>query len=158
VSADITVLARTNALVVSSGVKSLLDVPATMELLETLGVPVVGYRTPTLPLFYAAEGGPALADVVETPADAARLAVAHWELGGAGLLLANPPPESVEVEDLIADAVAEARRRIAGQAVTPYVLGRLHERSEGRTREVNRNLIVANARLAAEVAVAYAAL
>jgi pseudouridylate synthase len=159
VSADIPAIARTAALVVSSGVKSLLDVPATTELLETLGVPVVGYRTSTLPLFYSAEGGPALADVVETPAEAARMAAAHWELGGAGILLANPPPESVEVEGLIADAVAEAAQEgITGQAVTPYVLGRLHERSDGRTRDVNRALIVANARLAAEVAVAYAAL
>jgi pseudouridylate synthase len=159
VSADIPAIARTAALVVSSGVKSLLDVPATTELLETLGVPVVGYRTSTLPLFYSAEGGPALADVVETPAEAARMAAAHWELGGAGILLANPPPESVEVEGLIADAVAEAAQDgITGQAVTPYVLGRLHERSDGRTRDVNRALIVANARLAAEVAVAYAAL
>ncbi len=159
VSADIPAIATTAALVVSSGVKSLLDVPATMELLETLGVPVVGFGTSTLPLFYDAEGGPALTDVVGTSVEAARTAAAHWELGGAGLLLANPPPESVDVEGLIEDALADAEREgIAGQAVTPYVLGRLHERSGGRTREVNRRLIVANARLAAEVAVAYAAL
>jgi len=158
VSADIPAIAGTAVLVVSSGVKSLLDVPATMELLETLGVPVVGYRTRTLPLFYSAEGGPALADVVETPAEAARLTAAHWELGGSGVLLANPPPESIEVESLIEEAVAEAAQEgIAGQEVTPYVLGRLHERSDGRTRDVNRALIVANARLAAEVAVAFAA-
>jgi pseudouridine-5'-phosphate glycosidase len=158
VSADIPAIARTPALVVSSGVKSLLDVPATMELLETLGIPVVGFRTRTLPLFYSAEGGPGLADVVDDQEEAARMAAAHWELGGAGLLLANAPPESVEVEGLIAEAVAEAAQQgITGQAVTPYVLGRLHERSDGRTREVNRTLIVANARLAAEVAVAFAA-
>jgi pseudouridine-5'-phosphate glycosidase len=158
VSADIPAIARTPALVVSSGVKSLLDVPTTMELLETLGIPVVGFRTRTLPLFYSAEGGPGLADVVDDQEEAARMAAAHWELGGAGLLLANAPPESVEVEGLIAEAVAEAAQQgITGQAVTPYVLGRLHERSDGRTREVNRTLIVANARLAAEVAVAFAA-
>jgi len=159
VSADIPVLAATTAVAVSSGVKSLLDVPATMELLETLGVPVIGFGTASLPLFYAAEGGPALADVVATPAEAARLAAGHWELGGAGLLLANPPPESLDVEGLIAAALADAEREgVAGQAVTPFVLGRLHERSGGRTRDVNRKLIVANARLAGEVAVAYAAL
>ena len=159
VSADIPVLAATTAVAVSSGVKSLLDVPATMEVLETLGVPVIGFGTATLPLFYAAEGGPALADVVATPAEAARLAAGHWELGGAGLLLANPPPESLDVEGLIAEALADAEREgVAGQAVTPFVLGRLHERSGGRTRDVNRKLIVANARLAGEVAVAYAAL
>jgi len=159
VSADIPVLAATTAVAVSSGVKSLLDVPATMEVLETLGVPVIGFGTATLPLFYAAEGGPALADVVATPVEAARLAAGHWELGGAGLLLANPPPESLDVEGLIAEALADAEREgVVGQAVTPFVLGRLHERSGGRTRDVNRKLIVANARLAGEVAVAYAAL
>jgi pseudouridine-5'-phosphate glycosidase len=97
--------------------------------------------------------------VVETAAEAARLAAAHWEIGGAGVLLVNPPPESLDVEPLIEEALGDAaREEIAGQAVTPYVLGRLHERSEGRTREVNRRLVVANARLAAEVAVAFAAL
>ena len=101
-----------------SGVKSLLDVPATMELLETLGIPVLGYRTRTLPLFYSAEGGPALGVRVEEPAEAARIAAAHWELGGAGLLLANPPPESVEVEDLIEEAVAEAARQGVSRART----------------------------------------
>jgi pseudouridine-5'-phosphate glycosidase len=156
VSADIPELARTQALVASSGVKSLLDVASTMELLETLGVPVIGYRTGTLPLFYSAEGGPALPDRVEGAAEAARSAAAHWALGGAGLVLASPPPESLDVAELIEDALEDARRAgVAGQAVTPYVLGYLHERSGGRTREVNRELIVANARLAAEVAVAF---
>jgi pseudouridine-5'-phosphate glycosidase len=156
VSADIPELARTQALVASSGVKSLLDVASTMELLETLGVPVIGYRTGTLPLFYSAEGGPALPDRVEGAAEAARIAAAHWALGGAGLVLASPPPESLDVAELIEDALEDARRAgVAGQAVTPYVLGYLHERSGGRTREVNRELIVANARLAAEVAVAF---
>jgi pseudouridine-5'-phosphate glycosidase len=159
VSADIPALARTRALVACSGVKSLLDVPATMELLETLGVPVLGYGTDTLPLFYSANGGPALQDRLESASEAALVAAAHWQLGGAGLLLANPPPQSVDVDELIEEALAAAEASgIAGQAVTPYVLGFLHERSEGRTREVNRELIVANARLAAEVAVAFAAL
>ena len=90
---------------------------------------------------------------------AARTAQAHWDLGGCGLLLANPPPESLDVESLIEDAVAEAGRQgVSGQAVTPFVLAFLHERSGGRTLEVNRKLIVANARLAGEVAVAFAAL
>jgi pseudouridine-5'-phosphate glycosidase len=159
VSADLGALARSPVLVVSSGAKSLLDVPATLELLETLGVPVLGYRTDTLPLFYSAAGGPPVPVRVEGAAEAARIARAHWRLGGAGVLLASPPPESVEVEGLIADALAEAEREgVAGQALTPFVLARLHERSGGRTREVNRALIVANARLAAEVAVAYAGL
>jgi pseudouridine-5'-phosphate glycosidase len=96
---------------------------------------------------------------VEGPEAAARIAGAHWQLGGCGLLLANPPPESVDVAPLIEEALAEARREgVSGQAVTPFVLGFLHERSGGRTLEVNEALIIANARLAAEVAVAYAAL
>jgi pseudouridine-5'-phosphate glycosidase len=158
VSGDLIALVTSPVLVACSGVKSLLDVPATTEHLETLGIPVVGYRTGTLPLFYSAEGGPPLADRVEDPAEAARVAAAHWQLGGCGLLLANPPPESLDVVPLIEEAVADADRAgITGQEVTPYVLGLLHERSGGRTREVNRKLIVANARLAAEVAVAFAA-
>jgi len=154
VSADLGELARTQALVVSSGVKSLLDVPATAELLETLGVPVLGFRTDELPLFYAARGGPDVSARVEEPAEAAALALAHWELGGAGLLLARPPDESLDdVEPLIEEALAEARRRgVEGGAVTPFVLARLHERSGGRTLRANRELVVANAGLAAEVA------
>jgi pseudouridine-5'-phosphate glycosidase len=158
VSADIPALARTHALVVSSGVKSLLDVPATAEVLETLGVPVLGFRTDTLPLFYEAEGGPPVPQRVEDAAEAAAIAAAHWELGGAGLLLANPPPESIDAESLIEEAVAEAAAQgVSGQAVTPFVLSLLHERSGGRTRDVNRALVVANARLAGETAVAFAA-
>ena len=159
VSSDLGVLARTPALVASSGVKSLLDVPATAEVLETLGVPVLGYRVDTLPLFYAAEGGPPVSARVESPAEAARVARAHWALGGAGLLLGRPPDESLDVAGLIEEAVEEARRRgVAGQGVTPFVLAFLHERSEGRTLAVNRDLIAANAGLAAEVAVAEAGL
>jgi pseudouridylate synthase len=159
VSADIPALARTEALVVSSGVKSLLDVPATAEVLETLGIPVVGYRTDTLPLFYAAEGGPPVPQRVESAAEAAAIAAAHWALGGAGLLLANAPPESLDVATLIEETVAAAAKAgVSGQAVTPWVLASLHERSEGRTRTVNRALVVANAGLAAEVAVAFRAL
>ena len=159
VSADLLALVSSPVLVACSGAKSLLDVPATMELLETLGVPVLGFRTDTLPLFYSATGGPPVPQRVEDAETAARVAAAHWQLGGCGLLLANPPPESLDVEDLIEEAIAEADRQgVSGQAVTPFVLAFLHERSGGRTREVNRKLIVANARLAGEVAVAFAAL
>jgi pseudouridylate synthase len=159
VSADIPTLARTPALVVSSGVKSLLDVPATSELLESLAIPVLGFRTGTLPLFYSADGGPPVSQRVEDAGEAAAVAAAHWELRGAGLLLGNPPPESLDAESLVEEAVsAAAAEGVTGQAVTPFVLARLHERSGGRTREVNRALVVANARLAAEVAVAFSRL
>ncbi|HTS74252.1 MAG TPA: pseudouridine-5'-phosphate glycosidase [Gaiellaceae bacterium] len=155
VSADLTELARTPALVVGSGAKSLLDVPATAEALETLGVPVLGYRTDELPLFYAAAGGPPVSARVESPEEAARIARAHWQLGGAGLLLGNPPEDGVDVEPLIEEGLAAAAAQgVTGQAVTPFVLAFLHERSGGRTLEVNRELIVANAGLAAQVAAA----
>ena len=158
VSADLGELARTEALVVCSGVKSLLDVPATAELLETLGVPVLGFRTDELPLFYAARGGPPVPARVESAEQAAQVARAHWQLGRhSALVLARPPPESLDdVEPLIEQALAEAEKRgVAGQAATPFVLSFLHEASGGRTLEVNRDLVLANAGLAAEVAVAY---
>jgi pseudouridylate synthase len=153
VSADLGELARTRTLVVSSGVKSLLDVAATAEALETLGVPVLGFGTDELPLFYTARGGPPVSARVETAAEAAAIARAHWGLGG-GLLLARPPDESLDdVEPLIEEALAlAAERGVAGQDVTPFVLSFLHERSGGRTLRANRDLVVANAALAAEVA------
>jgi pseudouridine-5'-phosphate glycosidase len=154
VSADLGELARTRTLVVSSGVKSLLDVAATAEALETLGVPVLGFGTEELPLFYAARGGPPVSARVDTAAEAATIARAHWELGGDGLLLARPPDESLDdVEPLIEEALALAGERgVAGQEVTPFVLSFLHERSGGRTLRANRDLVLANAALAAEVA------
>jgi pseudouridine-5'-phosphate glycosidase len=154
VSADLGELARTQALVVSAGIKSLLDVPATLEVLETLGVPVLGYRTDALPLFYSASGGPPVPARVESTEECARIARTHWELGGNGLVLAQPPPTSLhEVEPLIEEALADAERQgVAGQAVTPFVLSFLHSASGGRTLAVNRELVVANAGLASEVA------
>jgi pseudouridine-5'-phosphate glycosidase len=158
VSADLGELARTQALVVSAGMKSFLDVHATVELLESLAVPLLGFRTDELPLFYSARGGPPVPGRVESADEAASVAQAHWELGGAGILVARPPDESVDdVEPLIEEALAEARRRsVTGQAVTPFVLSYLHERSGGRTLAANRALVAANAELAAEVALAYA--
>jgi pseudouridylate synthase len=153
VSADLAELTRTQTLVVASGAKSLLDVPATAEVLETLGIPVLGYRTDELPLFYAAKGGPPVSARVESPEEAARVARAHWDLGGAGLLLGNAPEDGVDVEPLLEQALrTAAAESITGQAVTPFVLSFLHERSGGRTLEVNRELVVANAGLAARVA------
>ena len=156
VSADLQALAGAQVLVVSSGVKSLLDVAATAELLETLGVPVLGWRTDELPLFYAATGGPAVSARVESAAEAARIATAHWELGGGGLLLGRPPDESLDdVEPLIEEALRAAEAQgVHGQAVTPFVLSYLHARSEGRTLRANRDLVVGNARLAGEIAAA----
>jgi len=160
VSADLAQLARTPALVVSAGVKSLLDVPATAELLESLGVPVLGFGVDTLPLFYGAAGGPPVSARVESAKDAALVADAHWRLGGAGVLLGRPPDEPLEdVEPLVEEALAAAAAAGAsGQAVTPYVLSHLHRGSEGRTEAANKALVAQNARLAGEVAVALAAI
>ena len=161
VSADLGELIRTEVLVVSSGVKSILDVPATAELLESLGVPVLGYRTNDLPLFYAAHGGPPVSARVESATEAAQIAATHWALGRqTSILLGRPATESLDdVEPLIERALADAHDQgIAGQAVTPFVLSYLHRESGGRTLAANRELIADNAGLAAEVAVAHAAL
>jgi len=157
ISGDLPQLARTAAMVVSSGAKSILDVPATGELLETLGVPVLGWRTPTLPLFYSAGGGPPVSAVVTSAVEAARIAALHWLLNEtSGLLLARPPDPAVDLEEIIAEAVGRVRQRgVTGQAVTPAVLSLVHELSGGRSVEVNRLLIADNAALAAEVAVAH---
>jgi len=161
VSADLGELIRTEALIVSSGVKSILDVPATAELLETLGVPVLGFRTDDLPLFYAAHGGPPVSARVESAEEAARVARAHWQLGRhTSILLGRPATDSLDdVEPLIERALADAHAQgVAGQTVTPFVLSYLHRESGGRTLAANRDLIADNAGLAAEVAVAYASL
>jgi pseudouridine-5'-phosphate glycosidase len=157
ISSDLAELARSNVLVVSAGIKSLLDVPVTAELLEALGVPVLGFRTDELPLFYAARGGPPTSGRVESAEEAAQVARAHWSLGRAGILLARPPDESLDdVEPLIEEALQEAATQgVSGQAVTPFVLSFLHARSGGRTLAANRALIAQNAQLAAEVAVAF---
>ena len=156
VSADLGELARCQTLVVSAGAKSLLDVPATVEVLEALGVPVLGYRTDELPLFYSTHGGPPTSARVESPDEAARVAQAHWELGGNGLLVARAPDESLDdIEPLIEDALrAAGDEGVRGQDVTPFVLSFLHERSGGRTLRANKELVAANAQLAAEIAVA----
>jgi pseudouridylate synthase len=159
VSADLGAIARIPSVIASSGVKSLLDVSATVELLETLGVPVIGYRTDTLPLFYDAAGGPPVSTRADDVAEIARIADAHWRLGGNTILVGRPPTESLDVTPLIEEAVAAAAREgVSGQAVTPFVLAYLHEHSNGETRRVNRDLIVENAGLAGAIATAYASL
>jgi pseudouridine-5'-phosphate glycosidase len=156
VSADLGELARTQVVVVASGAKSILDVPATAELLETLGIPTLGYRTDTLPLFYAAEGGPPVSARVDSAKEAAEIARAHWDLGGAGVLVGHPPAQSLdEVNGLIEQALADAAREgVEGQGLTPFVLSWLHRESGGLTLDANRALVADNAGLAAEIAAA----
>jgi pseudouridine-5'-phosphate glycosidase len=160
ISSDLLQLARTEAMVVSSGPKSLLDVGATAELLETLGIPVLGWQTETLPRFYTAEGGPPVSATVSDSSELARICAAHWQLNpGGGMLLARPPVGGIDIDPLIDEAVAQvSREHRSGQAVTPAVLALLDELSEGRSVEVNRRLIEDNAGLAGEAAVAYSQL
>jgi pseudouridine-5'-phosphate glycosidase len=137
-------------------VKSLLDVAATFELLEALGVPVVAWGSATIPLFYSAEGGPPAPWRVDTAMDAAAVARAHWSLGRGGLLLAQPPRDGLDVEPLVDAALAAARaEEISGQAVTPFVLAWIHRETGGESVRINRRLIADNAALAGEIAAAY---
>jgi pseudouridine-5'-phosphate glycosidase len=158
ISGDLVQIARTPSMVVCSGAKSILDVPATAELLETAGVPVLGWRTGTLPVFYSGEGGPAVGARVETAAEAAEMARTHWSLAASGLLLTRPPDPGLDIEPVLAAAVERTREAgITGQAVTPSVLALVEELTGGQSVAVNRQLIADNAALAAEVAVAYGA-
>jgi pseudouridine-5'-phosphate glycosidase len=164
VSSDIDELAATPVAVICSGAKSILDLPATLELLESRRVPVVGLGTDQLPAFYAASSGMLVSHVVVDAAAAAAAFDAHRSLPGAGgMLFVQPPPADValpadEVDGWVRDALAEAeRQRVRGGAVTPFVLSRLAAMSGGRTLRANIGLIVNNARMAAEIAVALAA-
>ena len=159
VSSDIDELAATPVAVVCSGAKSILDVPATLELLETRRVPVVGYGTGELPAFYSTTSGLRLAHRVDGPAAAAAAIAAHRSIQGAGgILVVQPPPADLaidrdEVDGWIREAIADAESRgIHGGAVTPHLLGHLARASGGRTLRVNIGLIVANARTAGAVA------
>jgi pseudouridylate synthase len=158
VSADLAELGRTPVLVVCAGAKSILDIPRTLEILETQGVPVWGYRTDTFPLFYTAGGHDPVVARFDEPAHVAAAFTAHVALGGAGAVLAQPLEESeaipeAEFEEALRMAEAEADLRgIAGAKVTPFLLKRIAELTDGKTLAANRKLIVANAKLAAQVA------
>lgn len=161
VSADLDELARADGhLVVCSGVKSILDVAATLEVLETRGVPVVGYRTSDFPAFTTEQSGQPLEWRVETPSEAAAVVRAHRALHLPGaVVLARPVASSLAIaaeamESALAGALAEAAARgVVGKAITPFLLDAVRRATGGRSLAANRALIVANARLAAEVAV-----
>jgi pseudouridine-5'-phosphate glycosidase len=162
VSSDLAELARRPVCVVSAGPKAILDVPATAEALESLGVPVLGWRTSELPAFYADRSGVALEHRVETAADVARVLRVHWrELGrGEGVLLCVPPPAPLPasaVEGALAAAQADAfARAIGGKGLTPFLLAALDRATGGASRAANVALLEANARVAGEVAAALA--
>lgn len=162
ISADLLELARMPVCVVCAGAKSILDIPMTLEVLETHGVPVLGYRTEAFPGFYVESSGANVETRVDSPEQVVAVLKAHWELKGAGVILAQPPPQELALApDEFHEALTWAEKQAAaqgirGKALTPFLLARLAERTGGRTLTVNRALIVANARLAARVALAEA--
>jgi pseudouridine-5'-phosphate glycosidase len=163
-SADLTALSRTSVAVVCAGVKSILDVPATLERLESLSVTVIGYRTRTFPGFYVADGGAALDWSVEDPEQAAAVLAARRALAPGAVVVANPLPADEQLDPalhdrVIADALAAADAAgVRGKQVTPFVLDHLHRASGGATLDVNVRLVLRNAELAGRIAAALAAL
>jgi pseudouridine-5'-phosphate glycosidase len=159
VSADLGELGRTPVCVVSAGAKAVLDLPATLEVLETSGVPVVGFRTREFPAFWSRSSGLPLGLSVESAAEVARMIVVHRALGlRQGILVANPVPAEheiprAEMEPHVHLAVQEAAsRKISGKEVTPFLLGRIGELTGGRALETNVRLFHHNVRLACEIA------
>ncbi|MGO9030267.1 pseudouridine-5'-phosphate glycosidase [Mycobacterium sp.] len=162
-SADLTTLSRTGVLVICAGVKSILDVAATLERLETLNVGVIGYRTDRFPGFYLADSGHPVDWRVDTPAQAADVLRARRRLGtdGYGLVLANPIAPADEMDRALHDRVLAAGLAAAettgvrGKDVTPFLLDFFHRETHGASIAANISLVLSNARLAAEVAVAF---
>jgi pseudouridine-5'-phosphate glycosidase len=158
VSADLIELSRTPVAVVCAGAKTILDVRRTLEMLETLGVPVIGYNTDEFAGFYLRSSGELLSARVDMVAEAAALLAAHWQLGGAGVVVAQPLPaeqalSAVEFEEAL--KIAEERaaaRNIRGPKLTPFLLAQLADLTKGKTLAANVALVEANARLAAQIA------
>lgn len=163
ISADLDELARTNVAVVCAGIKSVLDVGRTLEYLETRGVPVIGYRTDSLPGFYTQDSGFGVDYRLESAAEIANALHAKWRMGLAGgMLITNPVPDEhaldrQEIDGVIEHAIAEMNaENICGKETTPFLLSRIAETTGGRSLDANIQLVLNNARLAAEVAVAFA--
>jgi pseudouridylate synthase len=162
VSADLGVLAKVPTVVVCSGVKSVLDIPATLEVLETNSVPVLGYRTDDFPAFYLRSSGHSVGWRVDDPKQAAAVVAAHRAYASSGVLLANPIPEASEMDKelhdrLLAEGLAlVAERGVHGADVTPVLLEHFHTASGGVSIDANEALVLNNAKLATEVAVALA--
>ena len=159
ISTDLQALAGIPMIVVCAGAKAILDLPATLEYLETMGVPVVGYKTGEFPAFYSRESGLKVSVRLDSPKEVAEYARAHWNLGmKSAVLVTNPIPEkesipAPEMEPIIAKASAEAvEKEIHGQALTPFLLRRISELSGGRSLRANLALLLNNARLAAQIA------
>jgi pseudouridine-5'-phosphate glycosidase len=148
--------------VVCAGAKAILDLPRTLEYLETRGVPVIGFRTSVFPAFYFRDSGLAVDHRAGSAAEVARIMAAQWRLGGGGLVVANPisPAEELDpmaIDEAIATALEEAERDgIRGKAVTPYLLERLEALTGGTSLDANIALVLDNAAVGAAIAVAYA--
>lgn len=165
VSADLDELARTSVAVVCAGAKSILDLPKTLEYLETRGVPVIGFRTLELPAFYTSRSGLALEERADSAEEIAAILHAKWMSGlEGGVVVANPIPEAFAMDpDIINPAIEKAvadaaRQGIGGKRLTPYLLARIVELTGGDSLESNIALVMHNARLAAAIAAAYASI
>lgn len=165
ISADLDELSRTTIAVVCAGIKSVLDIGRTLEYLETVGVPVFGYRTNTVPAFYARSSGFPVSYRVDDADQIASALRTKFDLGLDGaVLVTNPVPEEHafdpdEIEGFIDEAITDMNRRgIAGKETTPFLLARIAERTEGRSLDANIELVLNNARLAADIAVEYSRL
>jgi pseudouridine-5'-phosphate glycosidase len=164
ISADLAELARTQVVVVSAGVKSILDIAKTAEILETLSVPVFGYRTSEFPAFFSRSSGVRLDHRFDNAETIAQAMACHWAMGGGGVLIANPIPEAESLDGQAIDAAIEKAlsaaqaHGIAQKDITPYLLSRVAEFTGGRSIAANKALICHNAGTAAEIAVAYARL
>ncbi|HEY4057494.1 MAG TPA: pseudouridine-5'-phosphate glycosidase [Kofleriaceae bacterium] len=160
VSYDLSALARTPIAIISAGAKAILDLPRTLERLETLGVLVIGYQTDEFPAFYTRGSGLKLDYSVETAKDLAEIAKEHWLAGGAGILVANPIPADAAMEKKVIDqaidaALSEASaEKIGGKKLTPFLLDKLAKATGGASVKANRALAVNNAKVAGELAVA----
>jgi pseudouridine-5'-phosphate glycosidase len=165
ISADLLELAQTPVAVVCAGVKAILDLPATLEFLETHSVPVLGFQTDEFPAFYSRASGLRVQARVDSAQDAAKIIRTHWELGNpGGVLVCVPIPQADEIpraviEPYIARALRDAEEQgIVGNAVTPFLLRRLEEITEGRSVRANIALLKNNVAVAAEIAKALARL
>jgi len=160
ISADLQALASIPMIVVCAGAKAILDLPATLEYLETMSVPVVGYGTDEFPAFYSRESGLDVSVRLDSPEEIVRFANAHWDAGlQSAVLVANPVPETEaisksEMEPFIEQANREAHEQgIHGKKVTPFLLQRINELTNGKSMQTNLALLLNNARLAAQTAV-----
>lgn len=159
ISADLPELGRSPLVVVCAGAKAILDLPDTLEYLETAGVPVVGYQTDEFPAFYSLKSGLKVNQNAQTPAEIAAIARAHWSIGiESAVLVANPPPAesaipAAEMEQVIEQALSEAKQQgVRGAAMTPFLLDRVSQLSHGASMHTNLALLRNNARLAAQIA------